>query len=145
MVEKFGDAALRHLGTAEVLEDEGRIDDAAYHYGLVGETALKAAVESAIAPLPKQLLKHINQRDNNGNDVSLQTSIVNYARSAKLLANGRLGGALLSDLTHTLLNLRFTGWSLNIRYADSDCCPVSDGDLAVWKADAIALFNGGVF
>jgi hypothetical protein len=56
MVEQFGDAALRHLGTAELLEEEGRTDDAAYHYGLVGEMALKAALIKVLGqPLPNKL------------------------------------------------------------------------------------------
>lgn len=141
MVERFADAALRHLGTAEVLEIEGRTDDAAYHYGLVGEMALKAATVGVLgAPLPKDLRFHINHPKR-----PLQALIEKHQQIASVMRAGRLGGALGKELSLGLLGHRFVGWSLDIRYADDGCCPVIPGDLAVWKADAVDLYNNGVF
>ncbi len=141
MPERFADAALRHLETAEVLENEGRRDDAAYHYGLVGETAIKAAVVAAVGSLPGTLKRHINE----SRRPSLQDEVARSAVVVACLASGRQGGALLSDINNGRLGRRFTDWTLNIRYADDDCCPVSESSLAVWKADAVALYNAGVF
>jgi hypothetical protein len=141
MVERFADAALRHLETAEVLELEGRIDDSAYHYGLVGEMAMKEAYVRAIGyTLPGALYRHINQAGG-----SLQDRIAAHAQTIGLMAAGRLGGALGGDLCCGLLNYRFADWSLDIRYADSDHCPVKISDLAIWKDDAVTLYNNGVF
>jgi hypothetical protein len=140
MVERFADAALRHLGTAEVLEQEGRVDDSAYHYGLVGEMALKAAVEKALTTLPKDLRFHINDKKK-----SLQQEIAKYHSIAQMMKNGRLGGALRTELDQGFLDHRFVDWSIDIRYADDNHCPVKMTNLTVWKADAIALYNNGVF
>lgn len=141
MVERFADAALRHLETAEVLEVEGRIDDAAYHYGLVGEMALKAAIANAIGlPLPRSLRRHINDARQ-----SLQIAISTNAQLLSTMRSGRLGGALGAELSQNLLGLRFVDWSLDIRYSDDTCCPVNSTNLVIWKADALELYNNGVF
>jgi len=143
-MEDFATAALRHLESAEVLELEGRLDDAAYHFGLVGETALKAAVLGAIggnAPvLPSRLKKHINHPQQ-----SLQTAIARETQLIGLLCNGRLGGALLIEMQSGTLGTRFAGWSLDIRYADSNHCPVQLQDVHRWKLDAVTLYNAGTF
>lgn len=141
MSERFADAALRHLETGDLLKDEGRTDDAAYHYGLVGETALKEAVIRALgSSLPKRLRSHLNHKTQ-----PLQTLIVHDANLASLLRHGRLGGALGAELLQGLLVHRFAGWSLDIRYADSNYCPVGSSDLCIWQEDAVALYNNGVF
>jgi hypothetical protein len=140
MAERFADAALRHLETAEVLEQEGRVDDSAYHYGLVGEMALKAAVEKALLALPKDLRRHINEKKE-----PLQQQIAKYHLIVQMMKNGRLGGALETELDQGTLSHRFVGWSLDIRYADDGHCPVKMTNLAVWKADAIVLYNDGAF
>lgn len=144
MTERYADAALRHLGTAEVLENEERWDDAAYHYGLVGEMSLKAAVIAAISYLPQEMWSHINQARRRQQD-TLQNEISRSRPLLALLTDGRLGGALGSELTQGLLRNRFQGWSINIRYHDDRCCPVSSANLQRWKADATALYNNGVF
>lgn len=141
MVERFADAALRHLETAEVLEQEGRLDDAAYHYGLVAETALKeACVRATGMPLDKKLRRHINDKKN-----PLQAAISNYTQITTMMHSGRLGGALGYELSNGSLVRRFVSWSIDIRYADDAHCPVKLADLAMWKADALALYNNGVF
>src|SRR5580704_8214443 len=99
MAERFGDAALRHLETAELLGEQGRIDDSAYHYGLVGETALKAAIEKALLPLPKALRRHINDRKG-----SLQSAIQKNTDIISLLGSGRLGGALKAEFDQGFLD-----------------------------------------
>ena len=62
MAEQFCVAALRHLDTAELLEREGKLDDAGYHYGLAGETAVKHAVATACSFFPSDLRTHFNHR-----------------------------------------------------------------------------------
>ncbi|MGB8840364.1 MAG: hypothetical protein WCC64_04775 [Aliidongia sp.] len=150
MAERFADAALRHLETAGVLEEEGRVDDSAYHYGLVGEMALKAALEKVLPkPLPQHLRRHINQQPksppHNRQPKSLQQQIAGDVSIMQMMRNGRLGGALGVELSQGFLDHRFVDWSLDIRYADDDHCPVKMTNLAVWKVDAIALYNSGVF
>ena len=140
MAERFADAALRHLGTAEVLEEESRIDDAAYHYGLVGEMALKVVVLSILGSLPKELYVHINQKNK-----SLQSEIAKHTDIVNVMRAGRLGGALGLELSQGSLTNRFAGWSINIRYADNNHCPVDPTNLSRWKADALSLYNDGVF
>lgn len=135
MAEQFALAALRHLQTAELLESSGRTDDAAYHYGLAGENAVKQTlVSSGIAaiPLPHHLRKHF--------DTQLHTAIANAAAAITALASGRLA----ADVQSGIFNQRFVGWSITIRYADTDY-PVTAQNLAAWKADAVHLVNNGAF
>lgn len=142
MAERFADAALRHLETAEVLEIAGRIDDAAYHYGLVGEMSIKAAAVRVLGmPLPPPLHKHINH----GRGQTLQTAVMRHAQILSALTAGRLGGALRAEIAAATLQARFPNWSLNIRYADSTHCPVLPTSVSQWKSDALVLYNAGAF
>lgn len=51
MTERYDIAAERHHRVAAQLEANGETDDAAYHYGLVGENALKyGLLTSGVAP-----------------------------------------------------------------------------------------------
>ncbi len=136
MAERFDVAARRHLDTAEVLEDAGRIDDAGYHYGLVGETAVKHSIVLACGRLTPDLLKHF--------DRPLREAIQNSIAVIAVLNSGRLAGGLAKDLRTKQFASRFDQWRVTIRYADS-AVPVTATRLAAWKADAIALLNGGVF
>ena len=141
MTERYGDAALRHLVTADMLERAGRLDDAAYHYGLVGEMALKEAITRAMSStLPASLRRHINQGGQ-----SLQQSIAQSALILTAFRSGRIGGALGYDLMHGLLNCRFTNWAIDIRYADTAHCPVNQTNVTIWREDAVELYNNGVF
>lgn len=140
MAEQFDIAALRHLVTAERLEVAKRLDDAAYHFGLAGETAVKATLQRIGVGIDKSLKRHFSD----DKKYSLQHSIEYHGTVLELLTSGRLGGQLANDLRGGLLINRFRDWSIKIRYADSDC-PVDEARLATWKADAIALVNGGVF
>ena len=136
MPEQYDVAARRHLDTAESLEIGGRLEDAGYHYGLAGENAVKQSIVAACGNLPKALHRHF--------DVALRDAIQSSQQVLSLLANGRLGGGLARDLQAGNFTFRFDKWDIKIRYADSDW-PVDPGRVAAWKADAIALLNGGVF
>ena len=137
MVARFAVAALRHLGTADHLERHGRMEDAAYHYGVAGETAVKATLERAGIPFP---WKHWDRRENK----SLRHAIESMVGVVALLRSGRLGGPLADDLDAGTFSGRFEGWSVDIRYADTDH-PVDNAKLATWKADAVLLVNNGAF
>ena len=140
MVEQFARAALRHLATAESLEDEGKLDDAGYHYGLVGEMALKSAAQLIYGPtLPQKLKFHINH-----GKVTLQDKIAKDLTFMNALRSGRFTGGLDSHLAAGTLQGCFAGWSINIRYADDGNCPVQAADVTAWRADAIALYNNGM-
>lgn len=141
MAEHFSHAALRHLQTAELLEQQVRLDNSAYHYGLVGEMSVKSAVVAITGmPLPSKLRNHLNQRGK-----TLQAAVQVHAQVIAALTAGRLGGALGAELLAGSLGARFVGWSIDIRYHDNRHCPVAAADLARWKADAVALYNNGVF
>lgn len=141
MADQYGVAALRHLGTAEALEVKGRLEDAGYHYGIAGETAVKASLERAGVAINKEFWWHLDDKPNK----SLLHAIQNSAQVLSLLASGRLGGGLVADLDAGVLTTRFAGWSIKIRYADTDFCPVDASNLAAWKVDAVALVYGGAF
>jgi len=138
MAERFDVAARRHLDTAELLEREGMIEDAGYHYGLVGENAVKQSIVMACGggPLSRVFWKHFGS----GLHEALQTDL----DAAVLLANGRLGGGLALDRIAGQFGSRFRYWHVNIRYADT-AFPVQSTQIAAWKADAVALLNGGIF
>jgi hypothetical protein len=138
MAEQFDIAARRHLDTAEALERAGHLDDAGYHYGIAGETAVKQSIFLVSGPLPAAFKKHFH-------DGLRDRIVVGTDRDvAAVLNSGRLGGGLANDLQGGKFSSRFVNWHINIRYADTRY-PVTTVLLAGWKADAIALMNGGVF
>lgn len=141
MAERFYVAAFRHLKTAGVLEKEGCVDDAGYHYGLAGEMAVKwALVKAGIKVIPDPGIKVIpDLRKHFGG--SLQRAVADSKEIMGVLKAGRLGGQLADDLNADTFKSRFYLWSINIRYADS-CHPVDNDKLVAWKADAVALVNG---
>lgn len=136
MADQFDIAARRHLDTAETLERDGKLDDAGYHYGLAGETAVKQSIKLACGSLPVALLRHFA--------VPLRDAIKSSTEVSNVLKSGRLGGGLAADLGAGLFESRFDNWNVRIRYADSDF-PVNAALVATWKADAVALMKGGVF
>lgn len=136
MPEQFDIAARRHFATAETLEAEGRLDDAGYHYGLAGENAVKQSCIAACGPLTKDLKQHFVG--------GLRQAIQLSQAVSGVLATGRLCGGLAADLRANTFASRFDGWDIQIRYAHTDF-PVDSARVATWKADAIALLNGGVF
>ena len=136
MAERFDVAARRHLDSADLLEREGMLDDAGYHYGLAGETAVKQAVVVACGILPKSLKAHF--------DAPLRDAIARSQEVATLLTSGRLSGGLADDLRAGRFVSRFDKWSITIRYADS-AFPVDAARVAAWRADALALLRGGIF
>ena len=132
MAERFDVAARRHLDTAELLEGEGMLDDAGYHYGLVGENAVKQSVVMVCGSLPADLRKHFSG--------DLIAAIQGSVLVAGLLTNGRLGGGLARDLHSGKFTGRFDKWGIHIRYADSHY-PVTAKLVRTWKADAVALLR----
>ncbi len=138
MPEQFDVAARRHLDTAEILEAEGRLDDAGYHYGLAGENAVKQSIVAACGPLTKEMRLFVHF------DTALKAAIPKWLEVSGVLASGRLGGGLAADMKAGTFDSRFDGWNINIRYADTHF-PVDPSRVAAWKADAVVLLNGGVF
>ncbi|WP_295437712.1 hypothetical protein [uncultured Thiodictyon sp.] len=137
MTEQYDVAAARHHRVAEHLEMNGEIDDAAYHYGLVGENALKYALcKSGVAgvwngarmkPRNTPMGKHLP---------SLTSAIQGFITDIQLHAVGRVGAELQAVVGDPAFVSRFQGWSLDIRYADHTCTPVSLVDCQRWSLDA---------
>ena len=139
MAEQFGVAALRHLESAELLELNGRAEDAGYHYGVAGEAAIKESLQRASIVITRDLRKHINDRSG-----PLQINVEAACHVLAVLSSGHLGGLATDLATPGTLPARFKGWSLDIRYADTSF-PVGESELAAWKADAVHLVNAGAF
>ncbi|MGQ9367003.1 hypothetical protein [Azospirillum sp. ST 5-10] len=137
MTERYDMAADRHLRVAERLERDNEIDDAAYHYGLVGENALKHAlrasgVEAAwnsagTNPFKTPMKRHFP---------ALSPDILQCANDIRAYAAGRIGGALHSAVVEPSFLQRFRSWTMDIRYADDACTPVSTVDCRRWGEDA---------
>lgn len=135
MPEQFDIAARRHLGAAVALEAGGYLDDAGYHFGLVGENAVKYAVVTACGSLPRSLRQHFA--------LPLRNAISNSAEVASVLMNGRLSLGLAQDIQNGSFNRRFDQWNIAIRYADSSH-PVTTALVSAWRTDALALIGSGV-
>lgn len=136
MGEQFDVAAFRHFETAEHLETGGHIDDAAYHFGLCGENAVKSAMREAgleqhWASISNAALRNSPMRGHWG-DLSQRIQVA--ASDINLYAAGRRSTALrvLSSTTTP----SFVGWNIDIRYADPALVPVSSASVSLWKADA---------
>lgn len=137
MTEQYDVAAARHHRVAEHLAANGEIDDAAYHYGLVGENALKhalrrsgvAAVWGAAGKKPRNtpMGKHLPP---------LTAEIQAFIGDIHLYAAGRIGAALQAVVSDPAFANRFQGWSLHIRYADNQCTPVDPIDCQRWALDS---------
>jgi|GEM_PF-6527072 len=139
MVDRYDVAAVRHFKTAEILERGGRLEDAGYHYGLAGETAVKAALTKCGVSIGRDLRKHF---DGDG-EKSLSEAVKRSVAITSLISTGRLGGALAKDLRTNQLKDRFRNWSIFIRYANDDY-PVTIERLGIWRADAAKLVVEGV-
>jgi hypothetical protein len=137
MTEQYDIAAGRHHRVAEHLAARGEIDDAAYHYGLVGENALKHALrKSGVAtawdlagkkPKTTPMGKHLPP---------LTAEIQTFMHDIHLHAFGRIGGRLQAVVHDPNFVGLFQGWSIDIRYADNQCTPVDPGDCQRWGQDA---------
>lgn len=103
MPEQFDVAARRHLDTADILEAEGRLDDAGYHYGLVGENAVKQSIVAVCGPLTKKMGLFVHF------DTALKAAIEQSQDVLGVLASGRLGGGLAAEMSAGTFASRFDG------------------------------------
>ena len=137
MTEQYDIAADRHYRVAEQLETSGEIDDAAYHYGLVGENSLKHAMRNAgVANQWSQPRKKARQTPMGKHLPALTLEMQNFASDIHLFATGRIGARLQSILNDPTFGALFSGWSIDIRYADTQYTPVNAGDCQRWGQDA---------
>lgn len=140
--ERYDVAAERHHRVAELLVALNETDDAAYHYGLVGENALKHALrasgaeraweEEGVEQKKNPMKKHMPD------SAALITALFEGNAS---YATGRYGEKIWSVLAHPDFNDILNGWMLDIRYADARCTPVDSGDCRRWAQDADFLLR----
>jgi len=97
MTERYSVAAERHHRVAVRLEADGEIDDAAYHYGLVGENALKyGLLKSGVVPAwDAGGIKRTNTPM--GKHFPKLTPIIrDFIADIRLFASGRIGAQIQS-------------------------------------------------
>lgn len=131
MVEQFELAAWRHLETAWMLQGSSYHDDAGYHFGMVGETALKELVIKSVGSLPPTLYGHLGPGEH-----KLQEKLAQARAELALMASGRLGAVSIPDPIPD-----FSGWRIDIRYHDDTICPVPQSQVSNWERDAITLIE----
>jgi len=136
MVERYDVAAGRHLRVARHLERHGEIDDAAYHYGVVGEVAVKHALRASGVESRWQSLKETPMR---GHFPSLQSKVSAVRADIAAFATGRLAGPIQREVLGPAFAGRYAGWHIDIRYADDALTPVDRTRCAAWARDAEAL------
>jgi hypothetical protein len=142
VVEQYDRAAVRHYQVADLLEREGETDDAAYHYGLVGENALKHALVQAGVWAAWQLAGQKRGNTPMGKHLpNLTNSLQHVIGDIQRNASGRHGAALNAVVSDPTFAGRFQGWCIDIRYADDGCTPVAKADCQRWANDADHLFN----
>jgi hypothetical protein len=137
MTEQYDVAAERHHRVAVHLHTVGELDDAAYHYGLVGENGLKDALHrsgvvgtwqrTGIKPRKSPMGQHFPK---------LHPQIQLFISDIRLHASGRVGAALYAVVSNPAFANLFQGWSIDIRYADTLCTPVNPADCQRWARDA---------
>jgi hypothetical protein len=128
MAERYDVAAKRHFDVADLLEKQGELDDAGYHYGLVGENALKHALRVCLS-------KSVKGRD--GHFPDLKAAIIGFQGDIAVFASGSGIGKYLYELINDpTFAARFGGWNIDIRYADDRRTPVAQADCARWGNDA---------
>lgn len=137
MAERYDMAAERHQRVGARLEQLGETDDAAYHYGLVGENALKHAlrqsgVEAAwaavgLARKKTPMGKHFPQ---------LTSELADVSQFINVNATGPTGAQLASLVNDPNFANHFTDWSINIRYADDQHTPIAPQICRQWGDNA---------
>lgn len=132
-------AAMRHFEVAEHLLANGYIDDAAYHFGVCGENAVKsgmrdAGLEQYWANCGGGKLKSSPMRGHWG---QLNSRLVSAATEISLYASGRRSAPLRAALANCAQI--FNGWNIDIRYADPKYVPVSAPTVSRWQSDASAI------
>ncbi len=144
MSEKFDVAAHRHFAAAEHLEHGGHTDDAAYHYGICGENAVKSAMrdaglESHWSNISKAVLWNSPMKGHWG---KLSDKLSTASMDINTYAAGRRADALRALASRT--TPVFDGWDIDIRYADSRFVPVNEASLESWKNDAATFITSFV-
>lgn len=137
MTERYDMAAERHQRVGARLEQLGETDDAAYHYGLVGENALKHAlrhsgVEAAwttagLTRYNTPMGKHFPK---------LTSEFAGFSSDITLYATGPTGAKLASLINDPSFMDHFSHWSIDIRYADDQHTPVAPQICRQWGDDA---------
>lgn len=136
MTEQFDIAALRHFETAECLKNAGHTDDAAYHFGICGETAFKHALRaSGFEGTWNAHSARSRDTPMRGHWGDLHRRIQNAAQEIQMFAQGRCAVPLVC-LANQVPQTYFQGWSIDIRYADPSYIPVTNAQLKAWENDA---------
>lgn len=139
MPEQFQVAAYRHFKTAELLADNSMLDDAAYHLGVAGENAVKHAMQEAGLEVHWDAVGiNKNTQPMRGHWGRLQAKLVAEAATINLFSSGRRSAPLKRLIASGSIT-EFSGWSIDIRYADSTLVPVSTADHQRWYDDAQAF------
>ncbi|MBY5391024.1 hypothetical protein [Rhizobium leguminosarum] len=137
MAEQFEIAAWRHVRVAEALHSLHEHDDAGYHCGVAGENALKALLQKA------GLESHwvglgVNLRNTpmRGHFPTLHALVQGVRAEIASSAHGRYASAISGIVLDPSFAVRFSGWHIDIRYADTMYTPVSGAVCAQWLEDA---------
>jgi hypothetical protein len=137
MTEQHDIAAERHHRVAVRLEGAGERDDAAYHYGLVGENGLKDALHrSGVVGYWNKAGVKKRKTPMQEHFPNIQTLIHSCIGDIHLFASGRVGARLCGMVSDPAFANLFQGWSIAIRYADTRCTPVTPADCQHWAQDA---------
>lgn len=141
MTERYDVAANRHHRVGDRLLD-GEPDDAAYHYGLVGENALKHGLSSSgIADAWATAGLKVRDSPMRKHLPNLTIAIQAFSSEIPLYAHGRIGAQIQAVVNDPAFADRFQGWSIDIRYADDQCTPVTQNDCERWARDADYLLR----
>lgn len=137
MTERYDVAAWRHLTTAQSLMTSSNIDDAGYHLGISAETCLKHAI-TVIGLAPN--LHSLNQQNPMRAHIPrIGPLLVNAKALIVASASGRAAAPLIAVISRPGFTNMFSGWSIDIRYADSTLCPVAAASVSAWQQDAEQL------
>jgi len=141
MAEKYGFAALRHLRVGSRLLEQSEFDDAGYHFGVSGENSLKEAL--VICGLALKWKDTIKKKDSPMSAHLPKITILIHALRDEIAVSavGRRGAAISAVVLDDDFPNRFLRWSIDIRYADDECTPVSEEDCRKWELDAPILLK----
>lgn len=149
MTEQYDIAAKRHRDVGEKLQTGRDLDDAGYHFGVSGENSVKYALEAsgvvsawlaigaAQGRTPRASLSNTPMREH---FPSLKQFVMRTQSEISTYATGRLGMPISSYILDPSFANRFDNWDINIRYADTNCTPVTAAACADWHSDADDLF-----
>lgn len=145
MAEQYDVAAWRHHRVGEMLENGAELDDAGYHFGVCGENAVKYAlwasgVQAAWirigAGQGKSVRDSLTGTPMRGHFPTLTTLVQQTRSNIAVHATGRFSGPVAAIVLSPNFIQRFAGWSIDIRYADTQHTPVSSQTCTAWHADA---------